>query len=160
MLTIIYPENDYTSADIAIRVQALAQGQGQKVYVVPKHLGRNEVNILKNLNKTDTVLFIAYDKIQLDASTLKELSWLTNNNKLIHAIVPDNMKIDLGQNLRIYSYSQKNHSNFAVGINKFVNQLQSEQKVKEVTKNDNILILVGLLVLSILFLSLVNDGKK
>ena len=159
MLTIMYPENDYTSADIAIRVQALAQGQGQKVYVVPKHLGRNEENIFKNLKKTDTVLFIAYDKTQIDASTLKELSWLTQNNKLIHAIIPDNMGMDLGQNLRTYTYSQNIQSDFAVGINKFVYQLQSEQ-VKKVTKNDNILILVGLLVLSILFLSLVNDGKK
>jgi hypothetical protein len=160
MLTIIYPENDYTSADIAIRVQALAQGQGQKIYVVPKHLGRNEENIFKNLKKTDTVLFIAYDKTQLDNSTLDELSWLIKNNKLIHAIVPDNMKMDLGQNLRTYTYSQMNHSDFAAGINRFVNQLQNEQKVKNGTKNDNILVLVGLLVLSILFLSLVNDGKK
>jgi hypothetical protein len=160
MLTIIYPENDYTSADIAIRVQALAQGQGQKIYVVPKHLGRNEENIFKNLKKTDTVLFIAYDKTQLDNSTLDELSWLTKNNKLIHAIVPDNMKMDLGQNLRAYTYSQMNHYDFAAGINRFVNQLQNEQKVKNGTKNDNILVLVGLLVLSILFLSLVNDGKK
>lgn len=160
MLTIIYPENDYTSADIAIRVQALAQGQGQKVYVVPKHLGRNEENISKNLKKTDSVLFIAYDKTQLDESTLTELSWLTKNNKLIHAIVPDNMQMGLGQNLRTYTYSQMNHSDFAVSINRFVSQLQSEQQVKKGTKNDNILILVGLLVLSILFLSLVNDGKK
>ena len=111
------------------------------------------------MKKTDTVLFIAYDKTQIDASTLKELSWLTQNNKLIHAIIPDNMGMDLGQNLRTYTYSQNIQSDFAVGINKFVYQLQSEQ-VKKVTKNDNILILVGLLVLSILFLSLVNDGKK
>ena len=159
MLTIMYPENDYTSADIAIRVQALAQGQGQKVYVVPKHLGRNEENIFKNLKKTDTVLFIAYDKTQIDASTFEELAWLTKNNKLIHAIIPDNMVMDLGQNLRTYTYSQNIQSDFAVGINRFVGQLQNEQ-VKKVTKNDNILILVGLLVLSILFLSLVNDGKK
>ena len=159
MLTIIYPENDYTSADIAIRVQALAQGQGQKVYVVPKHLGRNKENISKNLKKTDTVLFIAYDKTQIDTSTIEELSWLTKNNKLIHAIIPDNMVMDLGQNLRTYTYSQNSQSDLAVGISKFVGQLQSEQ-VKKATKNDNILVLVGLLVLSILFLSLVNDGKK
>jgi hypothetical protein len=34
MLTIIYPEGDYTAADIAICAQALAQGQGKQRYIV------------------------------------------------------------------------------------------------------------------------------
>jgi hypothetical protein len=160
MLTILYPENDYTSADIAIRTQALAQGQGQKIYVVPKHYGRNEGNVFKNLSKTDAVLFISYDKIKLDENTEKEIDYLLQNGKKIHAIIPEAMSqshLPVSK-VNIYSYAQSNKINFSQAIEDFI--VKSKVPKEKKSKSNDLLMLVGVLLLSILVLSLINNNPN
>ena len=36
LIAIIYPKEDYKAANVALKVQALAQSKNQRVYVVPK----------------------------------------------------------------------------------------------------------------------------
>jgi hypothetical protein len=163
MLTILYPEGDYTSADIAIRTQALAQGQ--PVYVVPKHYGRNEATVFKKLAKSNDILFIAYDKMTIDEHTAQEIQFLLEKGKTIHAIIPDTL-VGISPKTKIYTFSKTNKSDFAKAIQTFINCTKPSHDVttsKSASKN-TILTLVGVLLLSILFLSLANvkteNGKK
>jgi coenzyme F420-reducing hydrogenase delta subunit len=163
MLTILYPEGDYTSADIAIRTQALAQGQS--VYVVPKHYGRNEETVFKKLQKSKDVLFIAYDKMTLDAHTTQEIQFLLEKGKTIHAIIPDAL-LGMSPRAKIYTFSKTNKSDFAQAIQTFMNSVKPLHPAitSKQSKDDAFLALIGVLLLSILFLSLVNlqeeHGKK
>jgi hypothetical protein len=163
MLTILYPEGDYTSADIAIRTQALAQGQ--PVYVVPKHYGRNEATVFKKLAKSNDVLFIAYDKTLIDEHTAQEIQFLLEKGKTIHAIIPDTL-VGISPKTKIYTFSKTNKSDFAQAIQTFMDSAKSSHTAitSKQSKNDSFLALIGVLLLSILFLSLVNlqeeNGKK
>ncbi len=159
MLAIIYPEKDYTSADIAIRTQALAKGQGRNVYVVPKHYGRVEESVYKQLAKSKFALLIAFDVKNIDTNTKNELDFLARRGVKIHAIIPDNMEIDLFDGLKFYRYSKTNESYFASVVQAFIEGLQT-QLPKNKNKADEILTIVGTLLLTILYLGLVSDGKK
>lgn len=158
MLTIIYPEGDYTAADIAIRAQALAQGQGKQLYIVPKHLGRNKEAILKKLNKTNETLFISYDKSVLDENTRQELNFLLEKGKKIHAIVPEQMILTL-DNTKPYYYSKKNKYDFSNAIQRFIAENQPPANAA-LNKHGELLILIGVLLLSILLLSTIANDKK
>jgi hypothetical protein len=147
-----------------VKVQALAQGQGQKMYVVPKHYGRNEQNVFNNLKKSKNNLFISYDKTQLDTSTSNELKYLNESGKRVYAIVPNNMNMtsnkDNQSHFHTFSYSQNNQIDFAQSIQKFIIQLENDEKVRQKKKELNVLVVVGVLLLSILLLGLIVKNDK
>ena len=158
MLTILYPKEDYTSADIALRVQALAQSQNQKVYTVPKHYGRNSEAVFAKLSKSSAVLFIVHDQEQIDQDTQAELEFLLQKGKTIHAIVPESLKI-LPEAIKKHTYQDK--SQFTDTLNEFTNSLKKKpHKSKKDTQNFALLILAGTLMIVILFLMLYNDKEK
>ncbi|GAB4340884.1 MAG: hypothetical protein OHK0038_20430 [Flammeovirgaceae bacterium] len=157
MLTILYSEGDYTAADIAIRVQALAQGQGQQLYVSPKHFGRNEESVKKALSKSKNALFIAFDKTTIDDKTLQEIKYLQSIPCKIYAIVPMEMTLP-NIPMDVYKFQSKNFSNFVEVVQNFIKHL-SENNSKS-PKNNQLLIGTGILILSILLLSLFDNEKK
>jgi hypothetical protein len=54
MLTLLYLENDKNAADVAIRVQALAAGEGQKIQVILKKSDDKKKHA--QLKKTTTLI--------------------------------------------------------------------------------------------------------
>jgi hypothetical protein len=155
MLTILYSEGDYTAADIAIRVQALAQGQGQQIYVSPKHFGRNEESVKKALSKSKNALFIAFDKTSIDAKTIQEINYLHALPCKIYAIVPSEMALPKIP-MEVYKFQSKSFSNFTDVVQRFIQKLNENKN----TKNNQFLIGTGILILSVLLLSLLDNEKK
>ncbi|HTB32734.1 MAG TPA: hypothetical protein VK808_11940 [Bacteroidia bacterium] len=89
MISILYPEGDYEAADIALKAQSLSYSSNTNIYIVPKHYGRNEEAIYKNLGKAKLAIFIMYENGKIDANTIKELEYLTSKDVKIYSIIPE-----------------------------------------------------------------------
>lgn len=81
MITILYPKNDFDAANVAVKVQSLAQSRNQKIYVVPKHYGRNRTEVQESLKKSSVALLIAQSANEIDRDTLDELKVLIDYKK-------------------------------------------------------------------------------
>ncbi len=154
MITIIYPFKDYTSADIAIKLQALASGENQKIYVVPKHFGRIEERVYKELDKTDVALLIVFDEKQLDQMTIDELQYLKSKKVPIFAFMPNYLTIN-DEQITSYKYKPFDKNDILKKLYDFISNLSKEKKSKD---NDWIDVLIaigaiagGLLLLNSLF---------
>lgn len=161
MITILYSESDYSAADIAIKVQAIAQGKGTKIYIVPKHYGRIEENVYKNLRKSTIVLFLAYDKTKIDNSTRKELEFLINKGKNIYSIIPVNMELPIinkSQNIKIIQYHKKGKIEFVNEIKNILSKLVLKNRSRQ--RDKDFIGLIGFLLISILLLELFPGSKK
>ncbi|MEJ0057676.1 MAG: hypothetical protein WDN75_19740 [Bacteroidota bacterium] len=114
MISILYPEGDYTSADIAIKLQSLAQAQAGQIFIVPKHFGRNDENVYKNLGSSETAILLSHDKFTLDDATKKELVFLLNNKAKIYSIAPVQSKrsLDLPVGISSHFYDQSEPGDF------------------------------------------------
>lgn len=88
MISILYSAQDYEAASIALKLQSLSHGQAVRVYIVPKHYGRNEAGIAQNLNKTQAALFLAYETTCVDDATLNELAILRHRGVPIRYVLP------------------------------------------------------------------------
>lgn len=156
MLSILYPKEDYTAADVAIRVQALAAGEDHKLYVVPRHFGRQQEQVQKNLHKTTAALLIACDQTRLDESCKQEIDFLIEKKKRIIGVVPANFEL-LPVGIEIYNYTQGNAKSFADTVQHFVDQLKQAPSGKK-NQETNLLVVGGLLIAGIILLS--NLNKK
>jgi hypothetical protein len=156
MLSILYPKEDYTAADVAIRVQALAAGEGHKLHVVPRHFGRQEEQAQKNLHKTTAGLLIACDKARLDETSKKDIGFLIEKKKRIIAVVPANFE-PLPESIETYRYTQGSAKSFADTVQHFVEQLKQAPTGKK-NQETNLLVVGGLLIAGIILLS--NLTKK
>lgn len=166
MIILLYPEKDYTSADIAIKVQALAAGQNKakNIYVIPKHYGRNENEIQKKMDKAKEVLLLAYDKLKLDDGTTKELDYLLDRGVKVHAIVPSEAELPNTPLIERYNYAHKDRKAFTETINTMVGYLskQAAEELRDSThkKTTELMVVAMALVLSIVLLSSLGDGRK
>ncbi|CAD5274689.1 MULTISPECIES: hypothetical protein [unclassified Imperialibacter] len=163
MISIIYPEGDYSSSDLAIRLQALAQSQGKNtIYVVPKHLGRNPEAIYKKLSKSSTALLLMHDKTGLDKGTEEEIRYLLGRSKNIHAILPSNVVLpkDIEKKINVLPYGGGTNKAFADIVQETVRQLEPKNGAKSESGND-FAVLLALLAMVILFIGLSSDdGNK
>ena len=163
MLSILYPKEDYTAADVAVRVQALAAGEGQKIQVIAKHFGRNPLEVEKQLKRTKIALFIACDQVKLDDNSQQELDILLKKHCKIICIVPQKFESlpENEDNIEKYTYTQGDARSFADTAQNFVKKLKDFQISSPPAKKNNdisLLIAGGLLVAGIIFL--VNLNKK
>ena len=132
MISIVYCERDFEAAGIALKVQSLSQNQPVRIYIVPKHYGRNQEEIQRNLLQTTVAVFLAHDVGTLDAATKSELDFLVDAGIPIKYIVPSNYRF-LGFNRSIdngsvYRYAaQKSDADTIVeDIAATLNELQSQ----------------------------------
>lgn len=165
MLTIFYPKEDYTAADVAVRVQALAAGENQTVQVITKHIRRNQKQVTQQLRQTTAALFIACDRLELDEKSQQELADLQYKNCKIICVVPqDFVELPKSPNIERYTYTQGDTGSFAETVQKFVDKLKhAQQRAAPEQKSDNgaaLLIAGGLLVAGIIFLASLNTDKK
>lgn len=158
MISILYPKDDYTSADIAIKLQALAADQANKIFIVPKHYGRNKENINKNLAKSRTAIFLSHDMSELDPSTRKELELLLAHKANVYSITPTQSKKSMILPKGItshYYYDQQQPGDFLNTVKKIADDVQ---KKKNASSDFGALLVVMALI--ILVIAAFDNGKK
>jgi len=153
MISILYPKDDFDAANVAVKVQALAQSKNQKVYVVPKHYGRNKAEIQMNLSKTKTALFIIQTAEKVDRGTIDELNLLMEYKAQIVGFIPHNVRLTskLSSYINLQKYNRGDSNSLKSSMMNFISSKQTNDETK-----NSILIVIGLVVLLIL-LSLEPD---
>ncbi len=165
MITILYNQNDYEAASIALKAQSLAQNSSvEKIYIVPKHFGRNNTEVSGNLAKTKVAIFISYDALKIDPMTKKELDALNNNKSLIHFIIPNKFNENLLTSFKIKTinkYHGNNKAQIITDLSNTISNFSSKKTGKQSDSSDSsgALVLVGL-VLLLLGLAATSGSKK
>jgi hypothetical protein len=122
MISILYNANDFEAASIALKVQSLSQNQPVRIYIVPKHYGRNESEVFENLKDSRAAIFLSFDIHELDGDTGRELDFLKKNGVVVKYIVPTTFNIPILQAAQRDVYSFVAHKNNVADV---VNNLSS-----------------------------------
>ena len=153
MIAFLYPKEDWTAADISLKVQAIAASQNVEVYSVPKFQKNRKEQIFQRLSKASQVIFLAHDIEHIDEDTREQLCYIKEKKIRTFFIVPPVMEPEirkLGFHRDIKTYDPKEK----VALLNITNAL-----IDELKKNSNaegmavFLVLLGLLVM-ILYLVL------
>ncbi|WP_421890517.1 hypothetical protein [Marinoscillum sp.] len=154
MITIIYPKDDFDAANVAVKVQALAQSRNQKLYVVPKHFGRNEISVEQNLKKSSVILLIAQSASAFDEQTLSELRLLQNLNKKIVGFIPVDLGLpqEIERNITLKRYHKGDSTALRKEIVTYLTEVQAKQDA------GGFLIVLGLILF--LFLLAFNNSDE
>ncbi len=121
MIAIIYPKADYLAEEVATKLELNLEW----VYIIPRRM-RNESIIQKKLEKVKNAIFIAFEDVQLDPTTKKDINYLKQNNKKIIAIISPKHKIQFPANV-IYEID---HTNIA-DVFHFVYSILGEMRFKD-----------------------------
>jgi hypothetical protein len=160
MISILYPEGDFTSADIAIKLQALGQVQSEQIFIVPKHFGRNSENVHKNLNSSRTALLLLHDKIALDAETKKEIEFLIAKGATIYCIAPIEAKkaLMLSQKVSSHFYNRQKSGDFLNTVQSIVSDLQKRKD--KISLGDDFGGILMVMAFIILIIAAFQNDKK
>ena len=160
MITLLYTKDDYVAAEMALKIQAIGAGQGQKFYTVPKHYGRKDEQVYKNLDKSNIALLIAYENHQIDEQTAEEIRHLDSKNKKIVAIVPHDFQgLFLSKNIEPYKYTRTDQNSLLLAIQQYVNQLKQQPQSEE-NKDSGIFAAIMMLIVGLLLIAFITDDKK
>ncbi len=143
MITVLYPSDDFDAANVAVKVQALAQSRNQRVYVVPKHFGRNKTDIQKNLKNSTVVLFIAQSAETIDNGTIEELKFLQSINKKIVGFIPFDLELPSSVEQHFSSLERYHRGNSSDLRNIVLSYLTKVQKNQD---SGGFLIVLGLIL--------------
>ena len=155
MITILYPKDDYEAANIALKAQALSQSDTTKIYIVPKHFGRNEDSIKQNLSKTKVALYIAFER-EVDYITLDELTYLDQRHVPIYCIIPDNIENPLpeSETSEAFTFSLTDKFKAVERIQNLIGLLTTSNKYPSHKKMSEIDMAVILCMLTVLIIVL------
>ena len=160
MISILYPNGDYESADIAIKAQSLSQSS--KIYIVPKHYGRNEEAVYKNLDKTKIAIFIVYDKVPIDDKTQKELKYLKKKGTPIYSIIPADKHFGLINDVSTvqlkYRPNDKNH--ILDQIENIRKELEKDANSAIKSSNNEIIGAITIFILVIILIAIIGTSQK
>ncbi len=164
MIGIIYPKDDWTAADLAIKIKALGANSPEnlKIYSTPKNTRRDEEEIKMKLRKVNHGLFIAYDKLDIDKETGWELNFLLERNVPIFSIVPEGMQKalkNMGIKTHIYSYEPNNIIDFNNTIKSILSEMGDARENQNEGNIGELLALLALIGIAAFFLYLLF-GKK
>lgn len=142
MITILYPKDDFDAANVAVKVQSLAQSRNQKIYVVPKHYGRNKTEIQQKLKKASTVLFIAQSSKELDQGTIEELKFLQSEGTKVIGFIPFGLVLpkSLENYISLERYHEGNSSELRSVIIEYLSKIQKNQDTS------GLLVVLGLIL--------------
>ncbi len=153
MISFIYIKEDWTAAELAMKVRGLAGSKNVKVYSTPKHGQRDDEQVYRKLSKTEYGIFLAYDKVVIDKTTLAELRYLKKNKIPIYFIIPHQMEGKI-HNLKFnkkttYPYDRSNIND----LQKILNTVISELILANSDDGDfwDLLMIIGL-ILFVLYL--------
>lgn len=164
MLTLLYPENDRNAADVAIRVQALAAGEGQKIQVILKKTDNKKKQT--QIKKTTTAILIAYDQLALDQDTAQFIDKLLEQNCKIFCFLPKGFAGVKSNDplLNLYPYQKGEFKNLVDTIHNFVGKIQiNSENVNQQSKLDKetkLLIAGALTIAGIITLIFLNKNNE
>ncbi len=147
MISIIYPRDDFTAADISIKIAM--DIEDIEIFPVPKYPGRNENLVFNNLNKSQGVIFIMMDpSLNIDSKTKREIRFVLSQGKEFYAVIPEGLNLNLGSS-KVITYKPDN-------INDLIEKVHAEilrlKRRKE--QEDAVIILTVLALILIMFLAL------
>lgn len=142
MITILYPKDDFDAANVAVKVQALAQSRNQKIYVVPKHYGRNRTEVQESLKKSSIALLIAQAANEIDQDTLDELKALIDYKKKVIGFIPDELSLtkSMENSITLEKYHKGDSNELRSGIINYLARVQKNQDAS------GILVVLGLIL--------------
>jgi len=154
---IIYSEKDWTAADIALKIQAIAFSKDIDCFISPKHTVRNDDKVLLSLRKCSHILFLSHDIKNPDEITVKELNYL--KDKPIIAIVKKPFK--KLENITFKNIIEYETSKNAIEyLKKLIDNVSKNQKSIKIKKEENNVLLLGLTALLLLLLVGSTNNKK
>lgn len=156
MITFIYPEGDWTAAEIAIKIQALASSQGHQVYSPPKVGRRDQQSIARKLSQSKYAIFVAFDETAIDDATQWELRTLSDTNATIYAVVPEPMQHpfeDLALHSHPYYYTPGDIDQFITTANMIMDEIRTQGR----TNGGELLVLLLLFGMLVLFVALLFE---
>ena len=112
MIAFLYPKEDWTAAEIALKVQAVAASQEVEVYSVPKFQKNRREQIFQRLSKASRAIFLAYDVKTIDEDTREQLEFLKEKQKAVYFIIPKGMEnnvrgLGFYENIRQYDPGER-----------------------------------------------------
>ena len=152
MITFIYPKEDWTAAEMAMKVRGLAGSRNLRVYTTPKHGKRDNEQVYNKLKDTKYAIFLAYDQTEIDLETREELNFLKKHGIPVYFVIPDTMEENvtvLGFEKDVYTYKLGNRENLTQILKTILMELTSRDDKKE--DFWVLIVLVGL-ILFVLFL--------
>lgn len=156
MITLLYPKEDWTAAELSTKLQALASSRNISFYTTPKHGKRDEEHIARKLSQTDKAILLAHDVTSLDEDTEWELKELKKRSIPIYSVVPESMKPDLthlGMFDHLYTYDEGDARGFNSQLMHLMKELEKEsQDSPNGGELAAFLILLGLLLFLLWFL--------
>ncbi len=135
---------------MVVKVKGLAGSRDLQVYSTPKHGPRDDDYIWQKLNQTQYAIFLAYDKMDIDGDTGRELKFLSENNKELYFLVPHELEepLDkLGLTGNKYLYKRGDMEELKENLNKIMTELTRRQKGDDFS---SFLIIMGLLLMIVL----------
>jgi hypothetical protein len=157
MIAFLYPKEDWTAAEIALKVQAVAASQDIDVYSVPKFQKNRKEQIFQKLSKVSQAIFLARDVKLIDEDTQEQLKFLKEKNTPVYFILPKEMENEAGalgfsKNIRTYDPSDK------MAIIPITEHLLED--LKKETNAEGMAVFVVLVGLLLLILFLVLSASK
>jgi hypothetical protein len=162
MIAFLYPNHDYTAADLSTKVQAMAAARGFKVFSAPRNFNltayRNE-DVSRKLSLCKLALYAAHDVHQLDDVSRQELGLLQKAGTAVYFIIPEPMVQDVraaGFSDHIFPYRPHNASELVGIVKKIMDEKTAPVPAKPPVRSGpgaaevgGFLLLVGLLALLI-----------
>lgn len=162
MISILYSKDDYEAASTALKVQSLIQDPNVKIYIVPKHYGRNKDVIQQNLNQTRSAVFLAHDSVILDDETRNELAFLKSKQVPIQFVLPHGFNhVDFVSNYPHASISEYHSGNKEQLVQDLIRNI-GKAKSPNISSNQNndiiaFSVIIGALALLLLAISSSDD---
>ena len=129
MITLLYPKEDWTAAELSTKLQALASSRNISFYTTPKHGKRDEEHIARKLSLTDKAILLAHDVTTLDEETEWELKELKKGSIPIYSVVPESMEPELthlGMVDHLYTYDEGDSRGFQGQLMLLMEELKKE----------------------------------
>lgn len=146
-LGIIFPERDWTAADIALKIQSLAYNNDIDCYISPKHIARDNNKVFIELNKCNYIIFIAHDVNVPDNITQRELEVV--KKKPVLGIVIESFKLKYPF-FKEFRYKQKD--DVIEYIQNEIGKIKHSKTNTRKHKNEDIVLLMGLTALLIILI--------
>ena len=157
MITILFPEDDYQAAEIAVKTEALVERND--LYIVPKYPWRKEDLVWENLDKTDMALFIAFASKGLDKRTSRELEYLLNKQVPVYALLPAHFPKLPFDNIHQIRFQTKRE--LVENLEKLIlKKEKASPKKKETNDLLDFLFTLGLLIGGMYLLKKLSDMKE
>jgi hypothetical protein len=135
MLAFLYPNHDYTAAELSTKVQALAAARDLKVYSPPRNFRMpvyDEGAVFKKLKQAHMAVFLAHDELSLDEVSVQELKILAAAGVRTRCVAPmtvcDQISgLALGSSVEVYPFVPGQPADLHTALKRIVDELAAPE---------------------------------